>query len=152
MNYDLTHCDGPTSGFTGCLGRSIGKSFRTTDDDPPPGASAPIVFLKPQLVQQKQWSAARMLPLVNLTRFLPRHRGNFVSKGQKRPAAGVRNSIGGAAGVASLWAALMTTEDPELFAESGGSEEIYLAFTRERALANVRAFVDIFLASLTSSP
>jgi hypothetical protein len=37
----------------------------------------------------------------------------------------------------SLWAALVTTADPTLFAELGESEHVCLAYTRERALASV---------------
>jgi hypothetical protein len=46
----------------------------------------------------------------------------------------------------SLWAALVTSADPTLFAELGGSEQVCLAYTRERALANARAFVDNVVA------
>jgi hypothetical protein len=42
----------------------------------------------------------------------------------------------------SLWAALVTTEDPLLFAELEDSAQVCLACTREGALSDARAFID----------
>jgi hypothetical protein len=42
----------------------------------------------------------------------------------------------------SLWAALVTTGDPILFAELEDSVQVCLACTREGALADARAFID----------
>jgi hypothetical protein len=42
----------------------------------------------------------------------------------------------------SLWAALVTTEDPILIAELQDSVQVCLAGTREGALSDARAFID----------
>ena len=41
-----------------------------------------------------------------------------------------------------LWAALVTTGDPNLIAELNDSVQVCLACTRERALSDARAFID----------
>jgi len=42
----------------------------------------------------------------------------------------------------SLWAALVTTGDPILFAELEDTVQVCLACTREGALSDARAFID----------
>ena len=42
----------------------------------------------------------------------------------------------------SLWAAMVTTGDPILFAELEDTVKVCLACTREGALSNARAFID----------
>jgi hypothetical protein len=51
----------------------------------------------------------------------------------------------------SLWAALVTTGDPILFAALEDSVQVCLACTREGALADARAFIDK-VASRRSAP
>jgi len=42
----------------------------------------------------------------------------------------------------SLWAAMVTTGDPILFAELEDTVQVCLAYTREGALSDARAFID----------
>ena len=47
----------------------------------------------------------------------------------------------------SLWAAMVTTGDPILFAELEDTVKVCLACTREGALSDARAFIDGIVAS-----